>query len=113
MAYRLYRSDTGVLIRTDAGEIELSAEDAAQLGAQLTPPTPTTQKPPRQRWTPELRERVRSLYVDAGLGAAAISREIDRTQIAIRAEIRRLGLLPHDETQSRRATAMHASRRAA
>jgi hypothetical protein len=91
MTYRLYRSDTGVLIRTDAGEIELSAEDAARLGTELVPRI-APQSRDNRPWTAEEDARLRQMVAQK-TPLRDIAKFIGRTKPAIACRRKVLGIL--------------------
>lgn len=107
--YRIYRSDSTTLIRVGASEIELSTEDTAKLANELNPPQPLTSPTGRIKWTQELKDRVRRLYVDKGWGAARIARDIGTRRTPVQIQISMMKLPPHNP---QRGAAALAARRA-
>lgn len=117
--YRLYHSFDGVLIRTPGGEIELSAADAAALGAELysaaiTTPATRPERPANHNlpWTPADDEWLRHLRVDERMYPSQIAREMGRTKATIIRRINRKGLPPVLASVSDATKHRHTQRKA-
>lgn len=119
---RVFRGHGSLLIAADGRYFRITDAQAHQLLADLcemfSPPPPAEKKTKRQRlrWTPELRAKLVSDYVEKDMGPAEIARDWGVNVTAIASALSWLRVPPKDKVRAEKsrasALARHAARRA-
>jgi len=111
MVHKIYLGNGTLLVRIAGLEAEIPEEDALALARDIIALlAPHEGWPKSKKWTPELKETLRRMYVDEGKEPREIAKVIGVSPANIGAQRNKMGIPAHDQVRSARFRATHLGR---